>query len=379
MGHRLNTFLTNTALAAVAFAFALGCAEVVVRLLAPQQLIDIDSSIWQPTDTVGYLNRPNLQTTINWGEGRVALRTDRDGYRVSRAGRVEGRKHILLIGDSFMEALQVEYEESVAGLLETRLAAVLGEPVAVRNTGVNGWDPGQYLAEARRVLPRDHFDLALVSMFLGNDVLDRHPEYQSPRPLIPPHRWRVPRHLRWSEFVTAVLYPANDLLEQHSQLFVFARWRMRTLLMRVGLTPLLVPEELLRPNATSRRWAATADVCQRLAAAAARSGVPTLFMLIPSNYQVDPGIATDFLEGFGLDPNSLDLDQPNRLLGAEMTARGLQFIDLLTPMRAERARGKRLYGRVDAHLSAEGHDVVERRVEGAVLDLLRRPTSARPR
>ena len=379
MSPKLKIFLANCTLAAVALGLALGCAEALVRFVAPQQLIDINESIWQPADTLGYVNRPNLLTTINWGEGRVTLRTDREGFRISRAGRVEGKKHVLLLGDSFMEAVQVEYEGSLAGLLESRLSAAMGEPVAVRNTAVNGWDPGQYLEQARRALARDPFDVVLVSVFLGNDLLENPPEYYSPRRLITPHNLRWPRSTRWPEIVDALLFPVNDVLEQHSHLFVFTRKRTRTLLMRFGLTPLLVPRELLRSWATSVMWSRTADICKKIADAAAQHGVPALILLVPADYQVDPDLTQEFIKGFGLDPNSLDLDQPNRLLGAELAARRLDVIDVLPDMRAEHARGKRLYGRIDAHLTVQGHDAIERLIEAAMLDRLRRPTRGSPR
>src|SRR5437879_3707351 len=116
-----------------------------LRRVWPQQLAIKRPDICQAVETLGWAHRPNVNTTINTGERTVRVITDRDGLRVGLRGRVEGKRHVLLLGDSFMEALQVEYEQSVAGLLEARLTSRLGEPVAVRNGGVGGWDPPQYL------------------------------------------------------------------------------------------------------------------------------------------------------------------------------------------------------------------------------------------
>ena len=145
----------NLLIAGMALGVALGLAELVVRWLAPQQLVLERPDVWQAIDSLGWAHRPGLNTTINTGERTVRLMTDRDGFRVGQAGRVAGKKRILLLGDSFVEAMQVEYEQSFAGLLEARLAQRFKYAVAVRNTGVAGWDPPQYLIQARRTLDRD--------------------------------------------------------------------------------------------------------------------------------------------------------------------------------------------------------------------------------
>src|SRR6266487_1448811 len=164
---RLRGALVNSVMLCTSLGLAYLVGEVSVRILAPQQLI---------------VKRPDVTTTINTGERTVHVFTDGDGFRVGRAGRVESKRRVLLLGDSFMEALQVEYEQSLAGLLEARLGTRLGETVAVRNSGVGGWDPPQYLMEARRELARERFDVVLVSVYLGNDVVTRRVERYAPGP-----------------------------------------------------------------------------------------------------------------------------------------------------------------------------------------------------
>src|SRR5207247_748392 len=180
-GARLREALITVGMVSVSLSLAFGLGELAVRFVAPQQLIVKRPDIWQPVDTLGWTHRPNVNTTINTGERTVRVITDHDGFRVGVAGRVEGKKRILLLGDSFMEALQVGYEQSLAGLLEARLPLRLGEPIAVRNGGVGGWDPLQYLMEARRRLGREGFDLVIVAVYRGNDVFSRRIERYPPR------------------------------------------------------------------------------------------------------------------------------------------------------------------------------------------------------
>ena len=363
----------NLLVACVSLCVAFGMGEGLVRLVAPQQLILKRPDIWQPIDTLGWVHRPDVNTTINTGEGTVRLITDRDGYRVGPAGRIDGNKRILLLGDSFMEALQVEYEQSFAGLLETRLAQRLGEPVAVRNTGVGGWDPPQYLVAERRALARERFDLVVVAVYLGNDVVPRRIERFAPRAPVEVHPLRWPRHFNASELIDAVLYPINDFFEVRSQLFIFVKTRAEAVRARLGLTAEEFPVDLLRHEAGSPRWSVTAEICRDIREAAAAHGVPVLFVLVPAPYQVDSTDFSQALREFKIEPGAVDLEQPNHLLAEEMHRYRLTVLDALPEFRRGANSGARLYGTVDRHLSREGHDVLERLVEPGLAASLGKP------
>lgn len=353
-----------------AAAAALG--ELLVRFLAPQQLLIKRPDIWMAVDTLGWVHRPDINTTINTGERTVRVVTDSNGFRVGGNARPPGQKRILLLGDSFMEAFQVEYEQSLAGLLEARLPAHIGTSVAVVNTGVGGWDPPQYWLQGRALLQRRAVDLVIVSLYLGNDVVARRNDRYPPRAPIEVHHLRFPRRLSWSELADAVLYPINDYLVVRSQLFVFLKTRLHTLLMRLHLTGVYFPEVLLRREATSPRWNVTADICRDIAALGQRNGVPTLFVLAPSSYQVDPAAFAQFLRGFGIDSGQVDLDQPDRLMREALEQRHLRVVDALPGLRAAQEAGPPLYGSIDNHLSPAGHDALERIIEPEVAALLER-------
>jgi len=365
---RLRGALVNIAIGCVSLAVACGMAEALVRVLAPQQLVVKRPDIWQAVDTLGWAHRAGVRTTINTGEGTVRVFTDRDGFRVGAAGRVEGSKRILLLGDSFMEAFQVEYEQSFAGLLGARLARNWGDTVAVRNTGVGGWDPPQYLMQARRQLGRERFDLVLVSVYLGNDVVARRVERYPPGAPVEVlvHHLRLPRHLRWGELVDALLYPVNDFLKAHSQLFIFFKKRRQTLLMRLGLTAEEFPVDLLRSRSSAPDWSVTAELLRDIRDLAQAHRVPALFVLIPAPFQADTAAFYRALRGFKIDTSAVDLDQPNRLLSQAMRAYHLDVLDVLPDFRRAERSGARLYGTVDPHLSPAGHELLERLVEPTV-------------
>lgn len=350
--------------------------EVVVRVLAPQQLILIRPDIWQPADSLGWAHRANVRTEVNTGDRTVTFVTDQNGFRTGAGGRPDSGVRILLLGDSFMAAMQVEYEASLAGLIEQCFGPRAGRAAAVWNAGVSGWDPPQYAIKARHALERGTFDLVLVSVFLGNDVVGRR-YVLTPREPERRHQLRLLRRPDWSEFVDAVLAPLNDGLETRSHLFVLLKTRSRSLLMRFGLTAIEVPSEIRMSEAASPRWQMTADILAEIDSMALSRGTPAIFILIPSIETVEPSVLQERVEAFGIDSTGLDVEQPERLMRSELERRGLNVISVLGPLRAAQGRGVVLYGRADPHPSAAGHQVMWNAVAPALAAALGLPYDGR--
>jgi hypothetical protein len=352
---------------------ALLLAEFVVRIAAPQQLIQIRPDLWQPVDSVGWVRRPNANLRINTGERTVSIRTDADGYRIGAAGRRDAPTRVLLIGDSFIEALQVEHEQSVAHLLEQRLGDSLRRPVVVRNAGINGWNPNHYLIRTRQLLARERFALVVIAVFVGNDAVPYRFERIAPRAPVQRRRFRLPRSASWSEIVDALFAPMNDALEVRSHLYILAKNQLSTMRMRLGMTADYLPLEYRREQATSPRWHNTAAIARDIRTVARGSRTPVLFVLIPERFQVYPDDFHRYLRGFGIDSTTVDVEQPSRLLNDAFRAESLVVIDALASMRAAAsATPERFYGRVDQHLSPAGHRALANVLVPEALRLLKR-------
>lgn len=349
---------------------ALGLAEITVRVAAPQQLILIRPDVWEAVDTLGWMRRPNIETRMNTGERTVTVRTDSARFRVGATGRREAATQVLLLGDSFMEALQVEYEQSTAGLLEAGLEATAGRPVAVRNAGVSGWSPNQYRLLARRELANAPYALIVVAVFVGNDVIGESLDRIPPRVPVERQRFRFPRSTAPRELIAALAAPVNDVLEVRSHLYILAKNSLSTMRMRLGLTADYFPRWYQKAEADSPAWGVTVDVLRALAEEAQAMGTPTLFVLVPERLQVHSDEFLRYLTGFDIDPASVDLDQPSRVLREGLEAAGLRVVDALGPFRAA-AGDTRLHGVVDQHLSPEGHRVLTDLILPAAAPLLR--------
>ena len=356
---KLRGCLANLTLLLVSSFLCLGILEVAVRFVLPQQLIEYRPDIFQPADSIGFVFRPNLTARINTGEREVMLLSDSLGLRIgARPHSAAAPLRLLLLGDSFMAALQVEYEQSLAGVLDSLLPAELGRPVLVRNAGVPDWGPSQYLVRGRQLLDLEPFDVVVVSIFVDNDVVTTRRDYVEARRPFKIAHFSWPASLRRGDLVDAWLRPVNDYLEQHSELFILGRTRMRSLLKRAGLTSDYVSPEFMRSTADTPRWDVTAGICADIAAAAAQHGAPALFVLVPASFQVERSTFYEYLQGFNIDSSLVDVDQPNRLLADRLRARGLLVVDALPAFRAATADGTKLFGSVDRHLSPAGHELL---------------------
>lgn len=367
---RLKPVALNASLMLGSVGVALLLGEMAVRIVAPQQLIQIRPDLWMPADTVGWLHRPNVSTSINTGERTVSVFTDANGFRVGSQPRpTEGAK-VLLVGDSFMEALQVEYEQSAAGLLQSALPDLVGRPVSIHNAAIGGWDPDQYSLRARSLLPGNGYELVLTAVYLGNDVVSRRREHIAPREPVARNSLRWPRAISGGELVDALLRPLNDFLEVRSHLYLFFKNRLQTVRMEAGLAALTFPPQYLVSEAGAERWDVTADLLEEIAGLAAEQDAEALFVLIPAPFQVDSVDLTRYVRGFDLDPTTIDLDQPNRTLTEELETRGLRVYDALSAFRAAHESGQQLYGAVDQHFSPEGNALFANLVAPLAADLL---------
>ena len=219
---------------------------------------------------------------------------------------------LVALGDSYLEAMQVEYEDTMTALLEKRLSSRLGKSMRIVNTGVGGWDPNQYRMQLRKMLGNDRINGIIVFVFLGNDIIDHHADQYPPRQAVVRHSLRLPSSLEWNELVAAVAYPINDFLEIRSHLFIFIKTRLKYMLMKMNLTAYYFPPMLLKDQAASNRWKITGDILEEIAVLGKQHDLKTLFVLLPSPSEANPDEGLETANAFGITSDKIDLDQAHR-------------------------------------------------------------------
>lgn len=132
--------------------------------------------VWVPDPELGWHHIPGART--HWteeGDGQVEINSL--GYR-DRLDRTEnkpaGALRIAVFGDSMTEGVQVNLDQTYCYRLEEQCSHS-GRRIEILNLGVNGYGPLQELLLFRREAPRLKPDVAILAVFLDNDVADCDP------------------------------------------------------------------------------------------------------------------------------------------------------------------------------------------------------------
>lgn len=166
---RLRRFARGVAFALASALFALLLAELVLRAAGVSHPL-----FFQPDPVTGAGHIPGASGRFTL-EGDAEVRINSAGWRdVERTvARPPRTRRIAVLGDSYMEALQVPREESFTAQLEGALAS--GDPrhaYEVLNFGVSGFSTAQELLTLRRDVFAYAPDAVLLAFTPENDVSD---------------------------------------------------------------------------------------------------------------------------------------------------------------------------------------------------------------
>jgi lysophospholipase L1-like esterase len=148
-------------------AIALAAGELVARRTYGEGFTESLVDRWED-----HTYRPFLDTTQAWQGVRHRLITNSLGWRDSRPGRVvpktSPRRRILFLGDSFVEGVGLEQEESLAGVVQGEL----GEAGEVINGGRSSFSPLLEYQRLKRFLAAGYHTDALVVFLDVSDIED---------------------------------------------------------------------------------------------------------------------------------------------------------------------------------------------------------------
>ena len=166
----------TAALAAVSIAVALLVAELLVGWLVALEEVTL---VHDPL--LGFRGRPDMAIpwTREMAGGQRTVRTNSGGYHdLERSrSRAAGQRRVVFLGDSFLEAYQVEVEANFSQVLARALSgggAGSGEPVEAVNLGVHGYGLGVHHLFVRYRLAAWSPDAVVLVLFLGNDLQDNY-------------------------------------------------------------------------------------------------------------------------------------------------------------------------------------------------------------
>jgi lysophospholipase L1-like esterase len=114
---------------------------------------------------------PGLHYRLRPNYSSAKVTTDAQGFRLRPPDTAKPRLTVLILGDSIAFSNGLAYEKSFTPILEHKLSAEMGEPVAVWNAAAPGYNTEQEAIQLDVVAPRVAPDLVVVE-FCMNDYLD---------------------------------------------------------------------------------------------------------------------------------------------------------------------------------------------------------------
>lgn len=354
-------------------------------------------------------------------EGGAAIRINRHGFRhgTRQIAKPPGTFRVAVLGDSFIEALQVDQSQTLCAALERKLAScseLEDRPVQALNFGVSGFGTAQELQMLRHYVWPYEPDLVVLACFPANDVRNNSAQLE-PDQARPFFRWaprddrreKAPSRFPWER---APIRLDDGFLEHPDYVkarSAAVRYKVR-LINRSRLLQLL-NESLHRtgPPAAAAgarigqglddaalaepadpdwldAWKMTDRLVLEVRRECLRHQVPLLLLVIGSDAQVhlDPGVQDQLRRRLGVE----DLGYADRRLGSLGRRHGFAVLSLAEPMRAYgRQHGQYLYGFDNTspgagHWNAAGHSSAGCLTARALCDLLKRaassPTAAEP-
>lgn len=160
------------AVVALAFGLVLGLviAEILLRVAGYSS-----PEFYSADSTFGYALIPGMTGTYS-KEGRSSVVINSDGFRdVEHAvAKPDGTFRIAILGDSYVEAFQVESNERFTEFLSAGLneCGVFGKKVEVLTFGVSGYGTAQELLVLRDKVWKYSPDAVMLVLTTNNDIAD---------------------------------------------------------------------------------------------------------------------------------------------------------------------------------------------------------------
>lgn len=366
----MKNIIQSTALILVGLGLGLGLMEGALRILhitAPLQ--------YEPDPRFGWGHTPNGSAWRKQDGREVQVQINAQGLRDSphAYNKPEGVYRIIVLGDSFAEAVQVPLEASFPKLIETilmakRLPSESGAEVI--NAGTSGYGTDNELLFFRTEGAKYKPDLVLLEFCICNDVRNNWYELENVdaggfrKPYFAPEgNGLVLKSYPFPLHVT-VITPLKEWLNRHVRLYPFLRETRDRLMSGSGPAGSGIPldyQVYLKeyPESWKVAWRVTEGLLRELKREVSAHGARLFVAIVPTRLQVHAEDWGQTLEMYPQMKNhEWDLDKPNRMLGEILEREGIRYVDLLPSLRRHVAQtGAKLYLTSDGHWNEEGHRV----------------------
>ncbi len=394
----LRATLARLGLAAFSLLITFALLEGFARLIFARQQHQAGQSeavrLYRQDDRLEWSLVPNGRMTTVTDDGEVLIEINSHGLRDREYDyeKPENTFRILILGDSFTEAMQVNLEDTYHARLERRLNEELGAATGLRFEVISGGVAAYgvtremifYEEEGRRYQP----DLVLMAFYMGNDVRDDHPALAQEEPFPGIYRrqfFQIGEDGELEPLVQAAdesLAPgaaqaqaqAGSLVRRidawlygHSRLYFYVRPFLseqvpfiRRMLYAIGFVqspaPVLPRYSDTDTEVIEEAWALEEALIARLRRDVEADGATYAIIIIPDALQIQPETLREKYPLFY--PallESMDLEKPDRALMGILNRQGIPYLRLYPAFIEYRTEtGETLYGS-HGHWTVAGH------------------------
>lgn len=323
-----------------------------------------------PGDSPDYVNDPRLEFRVRPNIDYGPYHTNSLGFNdADRPPQKNRALRVACIGDSYVFGMGVERKDNFVSMLQAACDS-LHLDIEVLNTAIPATGPRTYLGLLEEDIPALHADVALVMLYLGNDIINSHPDFGR-------RVWLgAPR-----EYLLNPWQIGNSI--EHSYLFRMCRAVSRQLRQRFSSEPGSTLTQFDYKNFLSvHYWNARIyenpqsnyiraayeglfSLLGQIQKVAGEKNLRLMVILEPSELDVSESLRSTIIDYYGMERSHLDFEQPRRLIADYLQRAGIAFLDL-TP--AFITGGKNpYYLERDTHWNEKGHRRAAREILTRVL------------
>lgn len=238
----------EAALVAAAILLACFCFLLADFFLLSRFVPDI-SHIYKRHDHGWYTLKPNLDDALyGWGKRSYPVSTDKNGFRIERAGTANQSAEFIFLGDSFTFGINGPWDETFVGMFEKKSGR------SVINAGVGSYSPSAYLYQyktalsAGRLAPGHKVIVGLDISDVQDEAVMRddgpdHPRQSAQRAALQPQRSAFQEFFSSNFLATRAIYrfirygrprlatdetggpPAGSVVDRVRSAFTWKDWR----------------------------------------------------------------------------------------------------------------------------------------------------------
>lgn len=270
---------------------------------------------------------------------------------------------ILSLGDSFAFGIvpgQYNYNSRIERQLNRRLASE-NKKFQVINMGIPAIGPKEYLAmlvnEGLQLNP----DLVMVSLFIGNDLLEADRVIEKKR------EWYT------YSYVLSFFNYINEVQKKYEGKIYGGK------ITYTDDKPSLAEDKFLDIQASRAEiflkdnpefltaFNSQMEYLQQIKKICDSKNIKLLVVLLPDENQVNPQLQQQVLTKINVTPEQIDIRQPNQLLTSAFNAQQISYIDLLDGFLTE-SKQENLYKLRDTHWNIAGNRVAARLITPKIIE-----------